>query len=83
MAYSMDLRDRVLALYDEGVKTKQVAEQLRISPAWARRVKQRRDRPPRKVGGSVPRSSIRRRGPGSRRGSTSGPTRRRRSCGDA
>lgn len=54
MAYSMDLRDRVLALYDEGVKTKQVAKQLRISPAWARRVKQRRDRPPRKVGGSVP-----------------------------
>jgi transposase len=54
MAYSMDLRDRVLALYDEGVKTKQVAKQLRISPAWARRVKQRRDQPPRTVGGSVP-----------------------------
>ena len=54
MAYSMDLRQRVLALYDEGVKTKQISKQLRVSPAWARRVKQRRDEPPRKVGGSKP-----------------------------
>ena len=54
MAYSMDLRERVLALYDEGVKTKPLAQQLRISPAWARRVKQRRNEPPRKVGGSLP-----------------------------
>lgn len=54
MAYSTDLRDRVLALYDEGVQTKQIARQLRVSPAWARRVKQRRDEPPRKVGGSRP-----------------------------
>ena len=54
MAYSRDLRERVLALYDEGVKTKQVAERLRVSPAWARRVKQRRGRPPGKVGGSAP-----------------------------
>src|SRR2546423_671542 len=54
MAYSADLRERVLALYDEGVTTKQVAEQLRVSPAWSRRVKQRRDQPPRKVGGSMP-----------------------------
>ena len=54
MAYSTDLRDRVLALYDEGVPTKRVAAQLRVSPAWARRVKQRRDEPPRRVGGSRP-----------------------------
>lgn len=54
MAYSMDLRERVLALYDEGMKTKQVAERLRVSPAWTRRVKQRRDEPPRKIGGSAP-----------------------------
>lgn len=52
MAYSKDLRDRVLALYDEGVPTKRVAAQLRVSPAWARRVKQRRDEPPRRIGGS-------------------------------
>lgn len=54
MAYSDDLRQRVLALYDEGKKTKQVAEQLRVSRPWARRVKQRRDEPPRTVGGSTP-----------------------------
>jgi len=54
MAYSTDLRERVLALYDEGVPTKQVADQLRVSRSWARRVKQRRDQPPRKVGGSEP-----------------------------
>jgi transposase len=41
----------VLALYDQGLKTKEVAEQLMISKAWARRVKQRRLEPPRKVGG--------------------------------
>ena len=52
MAYSTDLRQRVLDLYDEGLKTKQVAEQLRVSRPWARRVKQRRDDPPRTVGGS-------------------------------
>ncbi len=54
MAYSTDLRERVLALYDEDLKTKQVAKQLRVSPAWARRVKQRRGQPPRKIGGSLP-----------------------------
>ncbi len=54
MAYSSDLRERVLALYDEDVKTKQIARQLRVSPAWARRVKQRRGEPPRKIGGSSP-----------------------------
>lgn len=35
MAYSTDLRDRVLALYDEGAPTRRVAAQLRVSPAWA------------------------------------------------
>src|SRR5687768_5058194 len=54
MAYSADLRQRVLDLYDEGAKTKQIAEQLRVSRPWARRVKQRRDDPPRRVGGSRP-----------------------------
>jgi transposase len=54
MAYSADLRERVLALYDGGVPTKRVAAQLRVSPARARRVKQRRGQPPRTVGGSRP-----------------------------
>lgn len=54
MAYSADLRQRVLDLYDEGAKTKQVAERLRVSRPWARRVKQRREQPARAVGGSRP-----------------------------
>ena len=40
--YSQDLRDRVLRAYDRGMKTKQIAETFGVSPAWARRVKQRR-----------------------------------------
>jgi transposase len=40
--YSQDLRDRVLAAYDGGMQTKQVATLFQVSPAWARRVKQRR-----------------------------------------
>jgi len=39
--YSQDLRDRVLAAYQRGMKTKQIAELFEVSPAWARRVKQR------------------------------------------
>jgi len=38
--YSQDLRDRVLAAYDRGMKTKQIAETFAVSRAWARRVKQ-------------------------------------------
>lgn len=41
-SYSQDLRDRVLAAYDRGMKTKAIAEVFAISRAWARRVKQRR-----------------------------------------
>jgi transposase len=37
-----ELRDRVLAAYDRGMQTKQIAEVFLVSPAWARRVKQRR-----------------------------------------
>ena len=58
LPYSMDLRERVLALYDEGLKTKKVAKQLKVSPAWARRIKQWRNAgksiAPRPVGGSKP-----------------------------
>jgi len=39
-AYDQDLRDRVLAAYDRGLETNQVAEQLDVSKSWARRVKQ-------------------------------------------
>lgn len=57
-AYSMDLRQRMLALYDEGLQTKQVAQQLKVSPAWARRIKQWRTQGkpigPRPTGGSKP-----------------------------
>jgi len=40
--YSDDLRQRVLMAYDRGMQTKEVAEAFSVSPAWARRVKQRR-----------------------------------------
>lgn len=40
-AYSQDLRDRVLAAYARGMKTKVIAHTFCVSPAWARRVKQR------------------------------------------
>lgn len=51
MAYGPALKDRVLQLYDEGHLTKEIAQRLKVSPAWCRRVKQRRDDPPRKIGG--------------------------------
>ncbi len=42
MAYSMDLRRRVLAAGDRGESTKVVAERFGVCPAWVRRRKQRR-----------------------------------------
>jgi len=41
-AYSMDLRERVLADSDDGMSTAEVAEAHRVSTAWVRRLKQRR-----------------------------------------
>jgi transposase len=41
-AYSLDLRKRVLASCDAGHETKQVADLYGVSPAWVRRLKQRR-----------------------------------------
>jgi transposase len=41
-AYAQDLRDRVLAAYDRGMQTLEIAKLFQISKAWARRVKQRR-----------------------------------------
>ncbi len=40
--YSQDLRDRVLAVCDRAMKTKQIADLFGVSRSWVRRVKQRR-----------------------------------------
>ncbi len=40
--YSQDLRDRVLAACDRGMRTKQIADVFCVSASWVRRVKQRR-----------------------------------------
>lgn len=41
-AYSQDLRDRILAARDGGMKTKRVAEVFQVSASWVRRVMQRK-----------------------------------------
>jgi transposase len=41
-AYSLDLRERVLADCDAGLPTDQVAAKYRVSSSWVRRLKQRR-----------------------------------------
>jgi len=41
-AYSMDLRERVLKDWDAGMPTSAVAAKYSVSPAWVRRLKQRR-----------------------------------------
>jgi transposase len=55
--YSQDLRDRVLAAYDRGMPTQQIAELFAVSKAWARRIKQRRretgETAPRPMGGAT------------------------------
>jgi len=40
--YPKELRDRVFAACDEGQLTKEVASRFAVSPAWVRRLKQRR-----------------------------------------
>lgn len=40
--YSQDLRDKVLAACDRGMKTRQIAEAFGVCRSWIRRVKQRR-----------------------------------------
>lgn len=54
MYYGQAFRKRVLALYDQGLRTKAVAERLGVSKAYCRRVKQRRNEPPRQIGGRAP-----------------------------
>ena len=55
-AYSLDLRQRVIADCDAGLGTKAVAQKYSVSPAWVRRLKQHRrergDIVPRRGGGS-------------------------------
>jgi transposase len=41
-AYSMDLRQRVVAFRDAGASSKEVAQRLGVSSAWVRRLIQRR-----------------------------------------
>jgi transposase len=56
-AYPQELRDRVLAACDRGMKTKQVADLFEVSSSWVRRVKQRRrehgETSPRPCGGAM------------------------------
>ncbi len=42
MAYSLDLRERVLSACDAGTLTKDVAARFSVSRSWVRRLKQRR-----------------------------------------
>ena len=50
--YSMDLRERVMAAYDSGRQTKEIAKAFNVSPAWARRLKQHK----RERGDIIPRT---------------------------
>jgi transposase len=55
--YPQELRDRVLAAYDRGMKTRQIATVFQVSPAWTRRLKQRRSQTgqsqPKPMGGAT------------------------------
>ncbi len=55
--YPQELRDRVLAACDRGMKTIQVADLFQVSTSWVRRVKQRRrehgETSPRPCGGAT------------------------------
>jgi len=50
-AYSMDLRERVVAACDDGLGTAEVAETFAVSASWVRRLQQRR----RETGSIAPR----------------------------
>jgi transposase len=60
-AYSMDLRTRVPADWDAGMKAEEVAAKYRVSRAWVHRLVQRRRQtgqiawcPPAPINGSMP-----------------------------
>ena len=59
-AYSMDLRERVLHDADAGIRTAALAAKYSVSPAWVRRLKQRR----KATGEVAPRTQRRGRSPG-------------------
>jgi transposase len=42
--YSVDLRERAVALLDEGASSPEVAEMLGVSDSWVRKMRLRRDR---------------------------------------
>lgn len=52
VAYSQDLRDRVIAARERGLETKQVADLFGVCSSWVRRVMQRK----RESGETAPRS---------------------------
>jgi len=52
--YSLDLRERAVALLDEGASSPEVAELLGVSESWARKMRLRRDRLGHLMPGSPP-----------------------------
>ena len=40
-AYPQKIRELVLDAYENGVETAEISEELKVSPSWSRRVKQR------------------------------------------
>ncbi len=54
-AYSLDLRIRVLADWDGGMKAEEVTAKYRVSRAWVHRLVQRRGKPAKSALGSRPR----------------------------
>jgi transposase len=51
MAYGQAIRQRVLKSYDDGETTAAIAGRYSVSRSYCRRVKQRRNQPPRKMTG--------------------------------
>lgn len=52
--YSLDLRERAVALLDEGASSPEVAEMLGVSDSWVRKMRLRRDRLGHLIPGSPP-----------------------------
>jgi transposase len=52
--YSLDLRERAVALLDEGASSPEVAEMLGVSDSWVRKMRLRRDRLGHLMPGSPP-----------------------------
>lgn len=53
-AYSLDLRERAVALLDEGASSPEVAEMLGVSDSWVRKMRLRRERLGHLMPGSPP-----------------------------